>query len=92
MLRLGERPSGDLFFMNVSCACTYLLHGVSSWPTGMPRPLPRLPDAEPWHSTLGTDRAVYHDDTRCPEGDSIKVEYRRWGTGGRAACEHCRAA
>lgn len=42
-----------------------------------------------WHSILATDRMVYHDNTRCVEGDVIALRYRRPGTGGRAACEHC---
>jgi hypothetical protein len=43
----------------------------------------------PWHSTLATDRAVYHNDTRCPDGDAIKLKDRRTGDGGRDPCEHC---
>jgi len=43
----------------------------------------------PWHSTGETDRPVYHDDTRCPEGDDIELEHRRRDTGGRPPCEHC---
>ena len=26
----------------------------------------------PWHSVLATDRHVYHDDTRCPDGSRIE--------------------
>jgi hypothetical protein len=37
VLRLDQRPSGDLFFQNVSCACNYLLYDVRSWPTGRGR-------------------------------------------------------
>jgi DNA-directed RNA polymerase subunit RPC12/RpoP len=43
----------------------------------------------PWHSTRATDRAVYHDNTRCPEGDAVGLKYRRPGDGGRDPCEHC---
>jgi hypothetical protein len=41
----------------------------------------------PWHPTRATDRAVYHDDTHCPEGAAIAVEHRRPGDGGRPHCE-----
>ena len=40
----------------------------------------------PWHPTRPTDRAVYHDDTGCPEGAAIELHYRRPGTGGRPRC------
>jgi hypothetical protein len=43
----------------------------------------------PWHSTLATDRPLYHDDTRCPEGGTIKLKDRRPGDGGRDPCAHC---
>jgi hypothetical protein len=43
----------------------------------------------PWHSTLATDRPVYHNDARCPEGGAIKLKDRRPGDGGRDPCEHC---
>ena len=43
----------------------------------------------PWHSTLATDRPIYHDDTRCPEGAAIALKHRRPGDGGRDPCEHC---
>jgi hypothetical protein len=43
----------------------------------------------PWHPTLATDRAVYHNDTDCPEGAMIAEEDRRPGEGGRPQCEHC---
>jgi hypothetical protein len=43
----------------------------------------------PWHPTLATDRAVYHDDTRCLEGAAIEMQYRRPGKGGRPPCEDC---
>jgi len=38
VLRLDERPSGDLFLKNVSCDCSYLLYNVESWVTGMRPP------------------------------------------------------
>jgi hypothetical protein len=43
----------------------------------------------PWHSTLATDRPIYHDDTRCPEGGAITLKDRRPGDGGRDPCPHC---
>jgi len=42
-----------------------------------------------WHPIRATDRPVYHDDTRCPEGSAIDLPYRRPGDGGCAPCEHC---
>ena len=42
-----------------------------------------------WHSTLATDRPVYHNDTRCPEGGTIELKDLRPGSGGREPCEHC---
>jgi hypothetical protein len=45
----------------------------------------------PWHPTRATDRAVYHNDTRCPEGGAIELQYRRPGTGGRPLCATCAA-
>jgi hypothetical protein len=42
-----------------------------------------------WHSTLATDRPVYHDDTRCPEGGTISLQNRRPGDGGRDPCPRC---
>jgi hypothetical protein len=44
-----------------------------------------------WHSTLATDRFVYHDDTRCPEGNRIQLRDRRQGTGGCPQCSICAA-
>jgi hypothetical protein len=43
----------------------------------------------PWHSTLATDRPVYHDDARCDEGDAIALTHRRADTGGRPHCADC---
>ena len=44
----------------------------------------------PWHSVLETDRKVYHDETKCTEGNNIEPRNRRSGTGGRPKCEHCK--
>jgi hypothetical protein len=46
--------------------------------------------APPWHSRLQTDRRVYHDETRCTEGNNIEPRNRVSGMGGRPKCEHCR--
>jgi len=45
----------------------------------------------PWHSKLPSDRPVYHDETRCTEGDNIEPRNRVSGTGNRPKCHHCRA-
>ena len=37
------------------------------------------------------DRPVYHDDTRCSEGNRIELRDRRPGTGGRPQCARCAA-
>ena len=42
-----------------------------------------------WHSISETDRKVYHDDPRCPEGSSVEGAHRREGTEGRRKCEQC---
>jgi hypothetical protein len=43
----------------------------------------------PWHSKLASDRPLYHDDTRCPEGGAIPLKDRRPGDGGRDPCPRC---
>lgn len=42
-----------------------------------------------WHPTRASDRPVYRDDTRCPEGSAIDLPYRRPGDGSCTPCEHC---
>ena len=42
-----------------------------------------------WHSTVPTDRPLFHDDTRCPDSQAIAVTNRRSGDGGRGPCDHC---
>lgn len=33
---------------------------------------------------------VYHDDTRCTEGNNVETRYWAYGTGGRTRrCHHC---
>lgn len=46
--------------------------------------------APPWHSRLLWDRPVYHDETRCTEGNNIEPHNRVSGTGGRPKCKRCR--
>jgi hypothetical protein len=44
----------------------------------------------PFHSKVVWHRAVYHDETRCPEGNNIEPRNRVKGTGGRPKCSRCR--
>lgn len=46
-------------------------------------------NASPWHSVKPYAPQVYHNDTRCTEGNNIEPQYRREGTGGRTLCAHC---
>jgi hypothetical protein len=48
-----------------------------------------MTNTQPWHSTVATDRSLYHDDTRCPEGQAIASKDRRPGDGGHDPCPHC---
>lgn len=43
----------------------------------------------PWHSVKPGTRPVYHDNTKCTEGNNIETQYRRSGAGNRRLCEHC---
>ena len=43
----------------------------------------------PWHS-IDAKASVYHVCTNCKSGNSIKVENRRPGTGGKSLCQECR--
>ena len=45
---------------------------------------------QPWHSKLPSDPPVYHDETRCTEGNNIEPRNRVQGMGGRRKCDHCR--
>ena len=40
----------------------------------------------PFHSTK---QSVYHDNTKCTEGNNIEKENLRQGTGGKSKCSHC---
>jgi len=44
----------------------------------------------PWHSKRESDPKVYHDETKCTEGNNIETYNRRAGTDGRPKCTHCR--
>jgi len=44
----------------------------------------------PWHSARVSDREVYHDNDKCPEGNQIAIYNHIPGTGGRKHCEQCR--
>lgn len=44
---------------------------------------------DPWHSVKLTDRRVYHNNTRCTEGNNIESRNRRGGTDNRPICDHC---
>ncbi len=41
----------------------------------------------PFHSIK---QSVYHDNTKCTEGNNIERENKRDGTGGKPKCEHCK--
>lgn len=44
----------------------------------------------PWHSKAPNDRKVYHDETKCTEGNNIETYNKVAGTGGLPKCDHCR--
>lgn len=48
-----------------------------------------MANTAPFHSVHPNDPNVYHDDTRCTEGNNIERQNRRAGTGGRPKCAHC---
>jgi len=45
----------------------------------------------PWHSKRDNDPKVYHDETKCTEGNNIETSNKVSGTGGRPKCAHCRS-
>ena len=45
-----------------------------------------MPTVSPWHSVK---EDVYHNNTKCTEGNNIERENRREGTGGKRLCQHC---
>jgi hypothetical protein len=44
----------------------------------------------PWHSRRPSDKPVFHDETRCTEGNNIEQYNRVSGTGNRPKCSRCR--
>ena len=48
-----------------------------------------MPKASPWHSVKPNDPQVYHNNTKCTEGNNIEAKNRRSGTGGRRLCKRC---
>lgn len=42
----------------------------------------------PFYSSQQKD--VYHDNSRCTEGNNIEDRYKVSGTGGLPKCEHCK--
>lgn len=48
-----------------------------------------MPKTSPWHSVKKNDPNVYHDNTKCTEGNNIEPENRRSGTDGRPLCKSC---
>lgn len=44
----------------------------------------------PFHSAKPNTPNVYHDESRCTEGNNIERENRRAGTDGRPKCKTCR--
>ena len=48
-----------------------------------------MPVTTPWHSKRESDRKVYHNNTKCTEGNNIETYNKVSGTGNRPICEHC---
>ena len=44
-------------------------------------------DRSPWYSRIQRD--VYHDHSRCTEGNNIEAHNRVSGTGNLPKCQHC---
>jgi hypothetical protein len=42
-----------------------------------------------WHSTNLSDKHVYHDNTKCTEGATIRRQDRKPGSVGRPKCPLC---
>ncbi len=41
----------------------------------------------PWHA-IGSE--VYHNNTKCTEGNNIESKNQRAGEGGKRLCRHCK--
>ena len=48
-----------------------------------------MPKVAPFHSVKPNDRNVYHDNSRCTEGNNIEWYNRVPGTGGLRLCTAC---
>ena len=44
----------------------------------------------PFHSKRPSDRNVYHDNSRCTQGNNIEPRNKVSGTDGRPKCDHCK--
>jgi len=49
-----------------------------------------MPKVKSFHSKLPSDRPVYHNNSKCTEGDNIQPENKVAGTGGHPLCDHCK--
>ena len=49
-----------------------------------------MPKVAPFHSVKPNTSNVYHDNSKCTEGNNIEGQYLRSGTGGRPLCHHCK--
>jgi hypothetical protein len=52
-----------------------------------------MPYTNPYHTDSpeypAEQREVYHDKSNCPDGERIKPEHRKNGTGNRRHCKEC---
>lgn len=48
-----------------------------------------VPTIGPYYSVESTDPAVHHNKSNCPDGERIKPQNKRYGTGGRPLCKEC---
>lgn len=45
-----------------------------------------MPKVAPFHSVK---QNVYHNNSKCTEGNNIEKQYLQSGTGGKPLCKHC---
>jgi hypothetical protein len=48
-----------------------------------------MPYTSPYYSVASTDPPVYHSKSNCPDGERIKPQNKRYGTGNRRPCREC---
>lgn len=48
-----------------------------------------MPQVPAFHSVKENAPNVYHDNSKCTEGNNIEKQHLRQGTGGRPRCQHC---